>query len=62
VTTRFFERNNGEVFNPGPGTVIDTQVVRKQDKKIFDFFMVANKNPTTATALPVHYEVVVNTT
>ena len=24
--------------------------------------MVANKNPTKATALPVHYEVVINTT
>lgn len=62
VTTRFFERVNGSVINPSQGTVIDKQVVRLQGDKVFDFFMVANKNPTKATALPVHYEVVVNTT
>jgi hypothetical protein len=62
VTTRFFERVNGSVINPSNGTVVDNQVVRLQDEKVFDFFMVANKNPRQATALPVHYEVVINTT
>jgi len=62
VTTRFFEKQNGHHINPGPGTVIDSVVVENKDNKIFDFYMVANDNPATATALPVHYEVAINTT
>jgi len=42
--------------------VIDSVVVENKDNKIFDFYMVANDNPATATALPVHYEVAINTT
>ena len=49
-------------MNVGCGTVVDSQIVRLHDNKIFDFFMVANNNPLKATALPVHYLVVVNTT
>lgn len=37
-------------------------MVENKDNKIFDFYMVANDNPATATALPVHYEVAINTT
>lgn len=32
------------------------------DDRIFDFFMISNKNPAKFTAQPVHYEVIVNTT
>ena len=55
ITTRFFEKINGGVINPGPGTLVDTSVVSEDGDKIFDFYMVANKNPTSATAIPVHY-------
>lgn len=62
-TIRFFQKEyNGRVRNPVPGTVVDTQVVRQQDDRIFDFYLVANQNPRDFTAKPVHYEVVVNTT
>jgi aubergine-like protein len=62
VTTRLFERDNGLVINPGPGTLVDTAIVEKDGNNIFDFFMIANDNPKTATALPVHYSIVCNTT
>jgi aubergine-like protein len=62
ITTRFFEKCNGGVINPGPGTCVDSTIVSKDSDKIFDFYMVANENPTSATAIPVHYQVVVNTT
>lgn len=62
MTTRFFEKSGGNCINPGPGTCVDSVVVHSKDKKIFDFYMVANENPTTATALPVHYEVAINST
>lgn len=62
VTTRFFERVNGNVINPDIGTVIDKSVVQSNDNRIFDFYLVSNRNPTSATALPVHYQVVINTT
>lgn len=64
ITTRLFEKNNGSnsVINPGPGTVVDRQIVENDGERLFDFFMVANENPDTATALPVHYEVAINTT
>ena len=64
ITTRFFEKTNGhgEVINPGPGTLVDKQVVESDGARTFDFFMVANENPGTATALPVHYQVAMNTT
>lgn len=62
VTTRLFERVNGDVINPGPGTVVDTGIVENDGNQTFDFYMIANDNPKTATALPVHYTVAMNTT
>jgi hypothetical protein len=52
--------NNGHIVNPGPGTCIDSGVVERDGDKLFDFYMVSNNNPTTATALPVKYEVAFN--
>ena len=63
VTTRLFEKLNGEVINPGPGTVADSGLVETDaGQNSFDFYMVANDNPKSATALPVHYQVISNTT
>lgn len=62
VQTRLFEKVNGEVCNPGPGTFVDTGIVENDGANLFDFYMVANDNPKTATALPVHYKIVTNTT
>jgi aubergine-like protein len=61
------EKDNGHVINPGPGTLVDTGIVENDGgheseiNRNFDFFMIANDNPKTATALPVHYKVVMNT-
>lgn len=48
--------------------MVDTTVVDKdggnptQDiNRTFDFYMISNENPKTATALPVHYKVIMNT-
>jgi len=60
--TRLFEKVNGETCNPGPGTVVDVAIVESNGQNLFDFFMIANDNPRTATAQPVHYSVVANTT
>jgi len=57
VTTRLFEQQNGGHINPGPGTIVDQVIVERDSNKHFDFYMVANENPTSATALPVHYNV-----
>lgn len=62
VTTRLFEQVNGEVINPAPGTLVDTGIVQDDGNTTFDFYMIANDNPKTATALPVHYSVAMNTT
>jgi hypothetical protein len=62
VTTRLFERVNGTHCNPGPGTLVDQVIVESDGSKLFDFYMVANINPSTATALPVHFTVAENTT
>lgn len=62
VTTRLFEKINGDVINPGPGTVVDNVIVENDSQNMFDFYMVANDNPKTACALPVHYSVITNTT
>lgn len=53
---------NGTVINPAPGTLVDKGIVERDGDKIFDFFMISNNNPKTATALPVHYSVAINTT
>ena len=47
---RLFERNNGDIFNPAPGTIVDQGIVENDGKDIFDFFMIANNNPKTASA------------
>ena len=60
--TRFFKITNEEEKNPKEGTVVHTDIVYNDGDKLFDFYMVANKNPRTASARPVHYEVVINTT
>jgi aubergine-like protein len=62
ITTRFFEKIGNGLINPGPGTLVDSTIVQQDGDKIFDFYMVANDNPTSATAIPVHYEVAINTT
>ena len=62
VTTRLFEKVNGSVINPNPGTVLDIGIVEKDGDNTFDFYMISNNNPRTATALPVHYTVAFNTT
>ncbi len=48
--------------NLDKGTVIDSIVVENEGKRLFDFYMVSNDNPSMATALPVHYQVTMNTT
>lgn len=60
VSHRLFYKDNGHVLNPGPGTVVDTALVENQGDQLFDFFMIPHK-ATVATAQPVHYKVVYNT-
>ena len=50
-----FQKVNGHVKNPDPGTVLDQGMVENDGQNLFDFYMVANKNPDGATAQPVHY-------
>ena len=59
--TRFFKTTNEEEKNPKEGTVVQTDIIFNDSDTLFDFYMVANKNPKTASARPVHYEVVINT-
>jgi hypothetical protein len=64
INTRLVEKNNDSYSNPAPGTVVDTGLVEHSPQSgngSFDFYMVAHK-ATIATALPVHYFVVKNTT
>ena len=49
------------MYNPGPGTVVDTALVESQGDNSFDFFMIPHK-ATVATARPVHFKIVYNTT
>ena len=60
VSHRLFYKDNGDVLNPGPGTVLDVALVEEQGDRLFDFFMIPHK-ATVATAQPVHYNVVYNT-
>ena len=59
---RFLEKynSNGHIVNPGPGTYVGQGVVKNDSEKTFDFYMVSNNNPSSATAIPVHYDVVFN--
>lgn len=64
TTHRLFLKDNGNYLNPGPGTVLDKQLVENdQDNasKTYDFYMIPHK-ATVATAQPVHFKVVFNTT
>eukprot|EP00347_Sterkiella_histriomuscorum_P020908 403335999 len=56
---RLFLKSNQDVWNPGPGTVLDTALVENQGDHIFDFFMIPHK-ASVATAMPVHFMVVYN--
>jgi aubergine-like protein len=61
ITHRLFEKDNGGYMNPGPGTVLDSALVESEGKTIFDFFLIPHR-ATIATALPVHFKVVHNST
>jgi hypothetical protein len=61
ITHRLFEKDNGNGYvNPGPGTVLDTGLVENQGDNTFDFFLIPH-TATVATALPVHFNIVYNT-
>ena len=60
IQHRLFERDNGHGYlNPGPGTVLDSALVENEGDRIFDFFLIPHK-ATVATALPVHFKVIHN--
>jgi eukaryotic translation initiation factor 2C len=64
INTRLVEKQGDSYANPAPGTIVDTGLVEHapaNGKGSFNFYMVAHK-ATIATALPVHYFVVKNTT
>lgn len=62
INTRLVEKNGDNYSNPAPGTIVDTGLVEHVSANgSFDFYMVAHR-ATIATALPVHYFVVKNTT
>jgi aubergine-like protein len=54
-----FAKDNGNKINPGPGTCLDSVLVQNQGDKLFDFFLIPHK-ATVATAQPVHYDIVYN--
>nr|AEX87970.1 Otiwi8 [Sterkiella histriomuscorum] len=60
VSHRLFYKANGDVMNPSPGTVLDSALVENQGDQTYDFFMIPHK-ATVATAQPVHFKVVYNT-
>jgi len=47
-------------LNPGSGTIVDTALVERQGDNIYDFFLIPHK-ATVATAQPVLFKVVYNT-
>lgn len=55
MSLRLFEKHKDQGINPGPGTVVDQGIVKQDDSDLFDFYMISNQNPDTATAKPVHY-------
>ena len=58
--TRFLVKSNQEILNPPSGTLVDTGIVENQGEKEFDFYLVPH-NATVATANPVYFKVVYNT-
>jgi aubergine len=62
ISHRLFDKDQaGNFRNPGPGTVLDSGLVENAGETTFDFLMIPH-NATIATALPVHFDVVYNTT
>ena len=61
IQHRVFVKSGQDCLNPGNGTVIDSAVVENQGDTIFDFYMIPHK-ATVATAQPVLYKSVYNTT
>uniref|UniRef100_A0A3B5ABU8 Piwi like RNA-mediated gene silencing 1 n=1 Tax=Stegastes partitus TaxID=144197 RepID=A0A3B5ABU8_9TELE len=57
ISARFFYHKNGTVFNPPPGTVIDTDVTRPE---WYDFYIVSQAVQTGSVS-PTHYNVVYDT-
>jgi hypothetical protein len=49
------------IYNPYSGTVVDSGIVQNDGDQHFDFFMVPH-DATVATARPVHFKVVYNST
>lgn len=60
IQHRLFSKVGPDYLNPGPGTVVDTAVVEVQGDTHFDFYLVPHK-ATVATAQPVLFKVVYNT-
>ncbi len=58
---RVFVKTAQDCLNPGSGTVIDSAVVEVQGDTLYDFYMIPHK-VTVATAQPVLYQTVYNTT
>lgn len=59
---RLFKGQAGQESNPSPGTVVDSVIVSRDNPLAFDFIMISNENPRFASALPVVYKVLTNTT
>lgn len=58
---RLFLKDGDNILNPGPGTVLDSVLVDNDGEDLFDFFMIPHK-ATVATAMPVHFTVLHNST
>lgn len=56
INTRFFMKN-GQLQNPPPGSVVDTEVTRKE---WYDFFLVS-QSVRQGTVTPTHYNVIYDT-
>jgi hypothetical protein len=60
IQHRLFVKQNGDCLNPGPGTVVDSALYECNSEFQFDFYLIPHK-ATVATAQPVLYKVVYNT-
>ena len=57
---RFFTKKDRECLNPGPGTVVDTDIVEYQGDFLYDFYLISHV-VTVGTVKPVLYRVAYNT-
>ncbi|XP_061624752.1 piwi-like protein 1 isoform X1 [Phyllopteryx taeniolatus] len=57
INCRLFEHSNGKMFNPPPGTVVDTEVTRPE---WYDFYIVSTA-VNSGSVSPTHYNVVYDT-